>query len=225
MGLTMDVLHKIIAGGPHRKTRLHDHQGSLVPLDRLVRNGPKALLSTFNRVALGRFIKSPWLSYDGQKILEQHLTPQSRVLEFGSGASTGWFADRAGFVLSHEDDPKWFGELDAILGPRPNVVRTLHTSMDSYISVEPEYAKPFDLILVDGSHRDRCVENNLSLLAEGGILYLDNSDKHACEVTGDVPRARAMLAEQVAMRGKKVRSIVDFSAAQLYANEAILLYN
>lgn len=221
----MSVFQKVFAGGPHRRTRLHDHHGNLVPFDRLVRNGPKALLSTLSRVALGRFIKTPWLSYDGQKILERHLTPQSRVLEFGSGASTAWFADRAGFVLSHEDDPKWFGEVNTILGQRPNVVRTLHTSVADYITVEPDYAKPFDLILVDGSHRDRCIESTLPLLAEGGILYLDNSDKHDCPISGNVPRGRAMLAEYAAKRGKKVSSIVDFVAAQFFATEATLLFN
>lgn len=221
----MGVLQKVLAGGPHRKTRLHDHHGNLVPLDRVFRNGPKALLSTLSRVAFGKFITTPWLSYDGQKILEQHLTLQSRVLEFGSGASTAWFADRAGFVLSHEDDPKWFGEVDSILGHRPNVVRTLHTCVESYIAVEPEHAKPFDLILIDGSQRDRCIESTLPLLAEGGILYLDNSDKHDCAISGNVPRARVMLTEYGAKRGKKVSSIVDFVAAQFFATEATLLFN
>ena len=221
----MGVLQKVIAGGPHRKTRLHDHHGNLVPFDRLVRNGPKALISTLSRVAFGTFITTPWLSYDGQKILDRHLTPKSRVLEFGSGASTAWFADRAGFVLSHEDDPKWFGEVDAILGDRTNVARTLHTSVESYTAVEPEHVGPFDLILVDGSHRDLCVERTLPLLAEGGILYLDNSDKHLCPISGDVPRGRKLLVDEGLVRDKEVRSIVDFVAAQIFATEATLLFN
>lgn len=221
----MGVWQKVIAGGPDRKTRLHDHHGNRVSFDRITRNGPRAVASTFSRVAFGTFIKTPWISYDGQALIDRRLKPHSRVLEFGSGASTGWFADRAGFVLSHEHDAKWFNEVDGIIGNRPNVVRTLHDDVESYIGVEPEYHEPFDLILVDGWHRDRCVESALPLLARGGILYLDNSDKSECPISGDVPRARRMLFYYAASNGKEIRSIVDFVAAQLFASEAVVLFN
>ena len=50
----MTPLRKIYAGSDTRKTRLHDELGEAVSLGRLLRNGPRALLTGAARVLLGR---------------------------------------------------------------------------------------------------------------------------------------------------------------------------
>jgi hypothetical protein len=46
----------------------------------------------------------PWLTLTANKFLEQWIQPSDRVVEFGSGRSTLWFAKHAGSVLSIEDN-------------------------------------------------------------------------------------------------------------------------
>ena len=89
------MLRKIIAGGSHRKRRVHDHHGNVISQSRFFRHVGSALTSSVRRVAFGGFPNGPWIFYDGQRIIDEHLTKQSSVLEFGSGASASWCADRA----------------------------------------------------------------------------------------------------------------------------------
>ncbi len=217
---------KIIAGGPGRTTRLHDHRGKTVSIGRLVRNGPRALISCLSRVAYNKFPNRPWISYDGQKILERHLHKESRVLEFGSGSSTAWYADRCGFLLSHEHSSEWFDMVGNIVGDRKNVVRKLCLTREEYLQIPDNYrSKPFDLIMIDGKYRDACLDASLEFLSEDGILYLDNSDKSLGDETGDIPAARRKILDYATKNGKRVTTITDFAPSQLFVSEAMILFN
>ena len=220
------MLRKIIAGGPHRKTRVHDHHGNVISLSRFFRHVGSALTSSVRRVAFGGFPNGPWISYDGQRIIDGYLTKQSSVLEFGSGASTSWYADRAGFVLSKEDDKAWFDIVATMVGNRKNVVRLYAETPESYVSLPTEYnSRKYDLVMIDGSHRDRCLDNCWNLLAPNGIIYLDNSDKHNADVTGDIPRARADIFAYAAKHNKKIITITDFAPTQVFVSEATIMFN
>ena len=52
----------------------------------------------------------PWLTEGAIEFLEQYLTehPSAKILEFGTGASTIWFAKRTPNLYSIEHDPSWF---------------------------------------------------------------------------------------------------------------------
>lgn len=220
------VWNKLLAGGSDRKSRLHDHLGHRVTVSRIVRNGTRAVISGIRRVVFKSLPFQPWISYDGQAILSKHLNAKSRVLEFGSGTSTAWYADRCGFLLSHEDSSEWFDLIGKRLGSRHNVYRKLCLSLEDYVCVSEEHrSSPFDLIMVDGRFRDECVAVAFQLLSKSGILYLDNSDKSAGPESGNIPLAKSRMLDFAKSNGKRVSTITDFAPSQFFVSEATILFN
>jgi len=70
----------------------------------------------YDRVALMVYEKHhpsvPWLTQEMINILEGWLTSGDRGIEWGSGRSTVWFAERVGSVVSFEHNPTWFQRID-----------------------------------------------------------------------------------------------------------------
>jgi hypothetical protein len=220
------MLTKLISGSTTRRTRLHDERGNLVPVSRALRNGPRALASALVVRMLGKRSLQPWISYDAQKQIAAFLTPRSRVLEYGSGMSTVWYAQHAGEVVSIEDFAPWFDQVGAIIAERGvgNVRYRIAAEVADYtMPTEEERGAGFDLIMIDGSARDRCVAAALPLLRAGGMIYLDNSDKSACPVSGDVPAARQLLLDFARADGADVTKFTDFAPTQLFVQEGLMI--
>lgn len=212
---------RVIAGAPTRPTRFHDQDGKAVPFGRILRNGPHALYTAIVRVLTGSLPKMPWLAYDAHPILAAHLTPQSSVLEFGSGMSTKWLAERCGKVMSFEDVPDWYERVRSELPAGDKFRFILGLNPADYTAV-PE-GEEFDLILVDGRWRDTCVEVGLKHLRSGGILYLDNTDKLPDDHVGDMPRAVAMMKDAAKTNGWQLTEITDFAPGLFFVQSALLL--
>ena len=212
---------KLIAGAPNRRTRFHDATGTRVSLSRLVRNGSRGLGGAILRVLLGYRPHRPWISYDAQARLARHLTPASRVLEFGSGMSTLWFAARAGQIVSIEHHREWHGMIKAMLPQGAAIDYRLATDPATYCAVadEPE----FDLVLVDGRFRDQCVAAGLKVLRPGGILYLDNSDHALDDYDGDVPRAVELIETAARETGWQLERFTDFAPTMFFAQAGLML--
>lgn len=219
------VLKRLLAGAPTRKSRLHSERGVRISLWSLTRNAPRAIASGFARLLFGWRPKRPWISYDAQKVLADRLGPNSRVLEFGSGMSTIWYAAHAGAVVSLEHFEPWYRRVDALLRRRRlrNVQYRLDPDMNGYTrptAVEAENG--FDLIMVDGVARERCVANSLNLLRPGGAIYLDNSDQ-GVGGNGDLPSARRLLLDFAAEVGGEVQIFTDFAPTQLFVQEGLMV--
>ena len=216
----LTIIKKLIAGGPKRKTRLHDEKGNLVSVSRLLRNGPNALVSGSARLIFGVRPERPWISYDAQRLLQSHLTPLSRVLEFGSGMSTMWYAQHAGHVVSIEDDRNWYDAIGVTIRRQSNVDYRFAANATEYVSFPDG---PYDLIMIDGSFRAECVEASLASLAPSGILYLDNSDKNVGGLPGNVPEAERLLLSYARKYGCQVQHITDFAPTQLFVQEGLMV--
>jgi hypothetical protein len=221
-GRTQGVWSKVAAGAPGKKSRFHDFFGQRVSLGRAVRNGPRALVTAVARVALGVRPERPWISYDGQALLDRHLTRESTVLEYGSGMSTIWLARRVGHLVSVECFAEWHRIVTERL-PRDGATidYRLATDRESYLDA-PE-GMEFDLILVDGKYRDECVERALDRLKPNGILYLDNSDHGKSEDSGDIPRAVALVEGAAKERGWLLDEILDFAPTNFFVQTALIL--
>ncbi len=212
---------KLIAGAPNRRTRFHDATGTRVSLSRLMRNGSRGLGGAILRVLLGYRPQVPWISYDAQALLARHLTPASRVLEFGSGMSTLWFAGRAGAIVSVEHHPEWYAKVKGMLPQGPAIDYRLASDPAAYCAVADEAG--FDLVLVDGRFRDQCVAVGLKVLRPGGILYLDNSDHALDDYDGDVPRAVALIEAAARQNDWRLQRFTDFAPTMFFAQAGLLL--
>lgn len=116
----------------------------------------------------------PWLTYPAIDFLRGLDYSGRRVLEFGAGSSTLFWAARASEVHSVELDARW---LERLRPHAPANVRLHHEPDPARYAecVAPQLGR-FDLIVIDGAERARCAAAALRRLAPGGAVVLDNAD-------------------------------------------------
>ncbi len=218
------MLAKIISG-KNRKTRLHDEKNNFVGWRNLIRHCPRAIGSGLLRITLDHRPELPWISYEAIHLLDKFLSPTSRVLEFGSGMSTIWYAKRKAEIYSVEGCRPWHEKISLIIKARglSNVHYHFANSPDEYHSFMNDDTEGFDLIMVDGEYRSACIANSMKLLKPGGILYLDNSDKHSTLQGGDTRLAEEYALSFAQDKGATITYITDFAPTQFFINQALLI--
>ncbi|MBK9595496.1 MAG: hypothetical protein IPO57_09120 [Rhodocyclales bacterium] len=164
-------LTKLLAAGPGRKTRLHDEKGNFIGLKRLIVSTPRAFSTGLLRIGCGYRPELPWISYQAIDTLDRFLSRTSRVLEFGSGMSTIWYARRAAEVYSVEDSKPWFDKVNDFMQKRhiDNVRLHYATDIAEYSQYVANDRTGFDLIAVDGNFRHECTARALPLLRRAGF--------------------------------------------------------
>jgi len=121
------------------------------------------------------------------EILDNWLKPTDVGLEWGSGNSTTFFAERVAHLISIEHDSYWYNRVSKALHDKGlKNVEIIHVPLKQADKEEPEYVSvitkqpkgSFDFILVDGCFRDQCAELGLQLLKPGGILITDDAARY-----------------------------------------------
>lgn len=124
----------------------------------------------------------PWLTKDAIIFLTNFLkeNPNARILEFGSGASTIWFAKKTNFLTSIEHDEDWYKKVKLNLNNNNcDQVDYRLIEKNYYIAPLAFDNESFDLILIDGQTRMKCIINSIDKLKKGGILMLDNAERRS----------------------------------------------
>ena len=120
----------------------------------------------------------PWYTYCFIHFLETRLLKEQekvgRLFEFGSGNSTLWWAQRASQVVSVEDNEDWYSY---VTKSKPDHVSyKFAADQQSYLDALLLEEGLFDVIVVDGSFRDICIERCSVKLSAKGVVIIDNSD-------------------------------------------------
>ncbi len=134
-----------------------------------------------------RYPERPWLTGTAISILMSWLRQTDVVCEYGSGRSTLWFARRVSAVTSIEHDETWYHKVSRMAketGVANLDYRLIPTREHDVVSADHPYPavvnsfaeKSFDLVLVDGVHRDICANLTLPFIKPGGMLVLDNAN-------------------------------------------------
>jgi hypothetical protein len=148
---------------------------AMTTMPRQMRHLPR-LLRTAGRHPLQT--RAPWLAFDLVDWLDGTLRGDSVVFEYGGGGSTAWFSDRVKFVVSAEHNPEWATSLRETFGETSNVeLLQSHTAedWDEYIGLIDRYPDEFfDLVLIDGRERLRCLDRSIPKVRPGGYLILDD---------------------------------------------------
>lgn len=218
------MLAKIISG-KYRKSRLHDEKGNFIGWQKFFAHAPFAFSTGLLRLLVGYRPAIPWIAYDGIETLKNFLTKESRVLEFGSGMSTVWYAKHAREIYSVEDYRPWYEKVKGILAKNHLHNAHYHYADDSldYQTFMSEDEEGFDLIMVDGSLRSACIASSTKLLKPGGILYLDNSDKHSESEGGDTRIAEDYALEFAHERKAEIAYFTDFAPTQLFCQQGLMI--
>ena len=171
----------------------------------------------------------PWWPMKVIPLIDKLLTDTSDVIEFGSGSSTIWLAQRSGSVISFEDHEHWWTMVNNRLKQKNLLNATVILAKQSeYYNLTNFKTKQFDLAVIDGSYRWKCVETVLTQMKPGGVIYLDNSDsdkdRNLYDKTTDRKLAQCIL-EEFALRHPQA-TLLRYSSiinGELHAGEGVIL--
>jgi len=217
----MSIINKILTGGKAHKSRFHDEKNNFLDLGGFVYL-PHCLATTALRLTIGYRPVIPWLSYRAIKVLDKLLQPDWKMLEWGSGMSTLWFAQRVGHLTSIEDYEPWYAKVKPTLSKVNNVDYQFKTD-DDYFNLDQYPDEAFDFILIDGSERGNCAKSAVKKLKRGGYIYLDNSDKHSTAEGGDTRIAEETLLKAMEEKSGEVKYFVDLVPTYLAVNQGMLV--
>jgi hypothetical protein len=114
----------------------------------------------------------PWYTYPAVEFLANKDFAGRRILEWGAGQSTHWWAERAAHVTSFESDALWHDKIKPELPPHCSI----HLVADDLRDWRHLEGQKFDLIVIDGLDRFKCAVESMGLLLEGGGILLDDAE-------------------------------------------------
>lgn len=219
-----NLLKRVYKGSGDRPTRMHDEEGNIItPVGYIY--ALHSIITTFLHHYWGYRPQMPWISYRAQRYLARLLRSDWTVLEFGSGMSTIWFAQRCRKVYSFEHNPLWYDIVKAQLSNKHiiNVSYTLRDS-ESYPSLSEFPENLFDFIMIDGIRRTDCVRNAISKIKPSGWIYLDNTDMKAKSKPGnDLQQAEQLLLSYLPADHRSVKYFTDFVPTNFVAKQGMLV--
>lgn len=143
----------------------------------------------YNRTKLMIFERKhanvPWLTPEAVRILTSMLLPSDRGVEFGSGRSTIWFAERVNHLTSVEHNEHWYAVISGRIKSRglTNVDYTFappdqplaQGGLSEYARTALSFAdESINFALIDGFYREHTAKFMMQKIKPGGILIIDN---------------------------------------------------
>ena len=141
--------------------------------------------------------EEPWMTRGSITFLYNYITKNNKytnLLEYGCGSSTAYFLKVLNLnVTSIENDKQWLLSVRNMLPNiylnkwkyylRPSTINgnckgsdDENTYYDDYVNVI-ETLDTFDIIIVDGRCRSKCINKSINKLNPGGLYVVDNAER------------------------------------------------
>lgn len=130
----------------------------------------------------------PWIAWPCIDFMSDYVQSTHRIFEWGGGGSTLFFLKKGCRVTTVESSAEWVRELEQqiqTLGPEARSRWDLRfvAIADNNDPAVPEYigqvedGAPWDLVMVDGWSRLKCLLAGMHHVKSGGVLVLDNANQ------------------------------------------------
>lgn len=119
----------------------------------------------------------PFIAYPAIDFLSRRVSKDWSVFEYGSGASTLWWAARVREVFACEHHQGWY---ERVKSQAPPNVTLFHVPLEyggEYSRKVLDFPQRFDVVVIDGRDRGRCARNAVSALNPGGVILWDNAER------------------------------------------------
>jgi predicted O-methyltransferase YrrM len=138
----------------------------------------------------------PWIAWPCIDFMSDHLKPTHEIFEWGGGGSTLFFLKKGCRVTTVESSSEWVEQLEAQIRALGSEARSRwdlryvpisdnsDPAVADYIQ-QVALGGPWDLVMVDGWSRLKCLHEGLHHVKPGGVLVLDNANQKQFE---SVPR-------------------------------------
>lgn len=117
----------------------------------------------------------PWMNYHIIRFLEDRLTSDLSMFEYGSGNSTCFYASLVKHVTSLEMDGDWYAYVKEMMPQNVNLVLFNEDEHGIYRDVAAHQDQKFDVIVVDAAERVACIKHAPPALTDRGVIILDDS--------------------------------------------------
>lgn len=116
----------------------------------------------------------PWTTYSYTSFIADRLSKDMTIFEYGSGASTAYYARKVKNLVTCEHDKTWFGMMKKNL---PENAEIFFADEKEYENAIADREEKFDIVVVDAIRRVECMITALPHLKERGVLVLDDSER------------------------------------------------
>lgn len=141
----------------------------------------------------------PWIPYSASDLIERRLSKSMRVFEYGAGASTLWLSVRVKSVTSVEHDPGWLAEVRSKAADNVKLIQRPLEPPSNYAETAIHEGGGFDVVFIDGRHRNLCMEHAVNAVSDAGVIVLDNSERG--EYATGIDHLKGHGFRQLAIRG------------------------
>ena len=129
----------------------------------------------------GREGIEPWVTRQFITTFDAWATKDWHALEWGSGDSTLWYAQRVHRLWTVEHNSNWADKVKARLDSHgitnTTLVDSSHHDPREYVDIPIPPTLRFDFVMVDGRNRIASIVKSLPKMWDGAILALDNADR------------------------------------------------
>lgn len=119
----------------------------------------------------------PWMNFPVITFFDQRLNSRIRLFEYGSGYSSLYYAAKVEQVVSVEHHTGWYYTMLKKVPPNLSL-RYVPLQYDGdYCRAIVDENALFDVVIVDGRDRVRCLEHAATRLSDKGVIVLDDSQR------------------------------------------------
>jgi hypothetical protein len=119
----------------------------------------------------------PWMTYPIISIIKERFDKEMNVFEYGSGFSTLYYAKLVRKIVSVECDRDWYEKIQSQLPGNASLIYCGLDKPEEYVKSIDNTNEVYDVIIVDGRERVKCLENAVQHLSDEGIIILDDSNR------------------------------------------------
>lgn len=119
---------------------------------------------------------APWFVFSATIQLQQMDFKDKSVLEYGSGASTLWWAKRCKNICSIENNSEWYDLIRKEILPNNTTYHLCEDQLSYCNKVDP---RNFDVVVIDGRWREEIFNKILSYNAPViSYIIIDNAERY-----------------------------------------------
>ena len=118
----------------------------------------------------------PWLTYSLLDFLTERIHKNMTFFEYGSGNSTIYFSKLVKKIDAVEDNKEWLKKVAAEV---PENVNLIYQSLEdtAYENTILHQEDDYDLVIVDGRKRVKCLKAAVEKIKNDGVLLLDDAER------------------------------------------------
>jgi precorrin-6B methylase 2 len=119
----------------------------------------------------------PWMNFPIIDFLEERLSPQMTLFEYGSGYSTLFYARHVYSVTSVEYDESWYNLIRERIPENAELIYQAKDIDGDYCRTICNTNEMYDIVVIDGRDRVNCIKQSINKLRGEGVILLDDSSR------------------------------------------------